>query len=81
MTDRPRVWTLRHGGGVSQVPIWVGPPIERDDPVVVVEWDREKVLPVIRAVQEGAWTRSMAGDLDFDLAEMIFDALDREGGA
>ncbi len=76
MTDRPRVWTLRHGGGVSQVPIWVGPPIERDDPVVVVEWDREKVVPII----EAALARSLRDESPSvaDDARAIFDALDRE---
>lgn len=67
MTDRPRVWTL----GLESA---------FDPSVDVIEWDREKVVPVIEAAlaryQRSAIPRERSVK---DCARFIFDALDPEG--
>ena len=68
--DRPRVWTL-HEGRPSYMP-----PIEHEGAVVAVEWDREKVLPIIEAALRDF--ADFADHLEWHQAEAIFDALDRE---
>lgn len=71
MTDRPRVWTLHESGGVVWNP---GLPSRVSSGVRkfrAVEWDREKVVPIIADV-----LRTYGSQRE---AEAIFDALDREG--
>lgn len=74
MTDRPRVYRasrVRHGGGLTSFA----------EPVTLIEWDREKVVPVIMAAIQ---TYLQAGEGDtYDPrgeADAIFDALDTSGG-
>lgn len=74
MTDRPLVYGAtrirHHGGGETTFA----------EPVTLIEWDREKVVPVVMAAIQ---TYLAAGEGDtYDPrgeADAIFDALDREG--
>lgn len=74
MTDRPRAWTIVDFGDQLRAS---GPSLPQPHHVAaVIEWDREKVLPVI----EAALARSLRDESPSvaDDARAIFDALDRE---
>lgn len=89
MADRPRTWTIEartFGGdrpGANTAYIEPG----LDCKVRVVEWDRERVVPIIeqaiREKREADWKVWSAGDelsSRGSLAEAVFDALNGGGG-
>ena len=79
MTDRPRVWTLHAARdrllGAPGDHQGVPPGSE----VRVVEWDRERTVPVILAACFDAMASDDPEARMRDWAEAIFDALDPEG--
>ena len=72
MADRLRTWTLYDPG--ENEPIAANGPafydLDERDGIRVVEWDRERVVPIIADV-----LRTYGSQRE---AEAIFDALDRE---
>lgn len=71
MTDRPRRWVLVDFGDEIRA---AGPPVASPGRVPVIEWDRERVLPIVEAALARALrdeSPSVADD-----AQAIFDALD-----
>ena len=72
MTDRPRAWTLESGGSLYYDPLGDGLSELR-----LVEWDREKVVPIIEAVLGGDFPDALHEDRAAS-AQAIFDALDRQ---
>lgn len=71
-TDRPRRWTLYDPGADEPIhangPAFYG--LDERDGIHALEWDREKVVPIIADVL-GTYGSQRE-------AEAIFDALDRE---
>lgn len=74
MTLRPRIWTFY---GASHQAVAPG------EYVRVVEWDRDRTVPAIRAAL-GAFQPTGWQQMDRDIAELraeaIFDALDKGDG-
>ena len=80
MTDRLRTWTLYDPGENEPIaangPAFYG--LDERDGIRVVEWDREKAVPVIIDAM-GSVARVWPASTSERVAEAIFDALDRQG--
>lgn len=77
-TDRPRTWTLEGWAynTLSHGRITDGKRLVPGEQVRVVEWDRERVVPII----EKALAKRYGGQPESLLAEAVFDALNGEQG-
>lgn len=69
MSDRPRTWMIPASSHQAVAP---------GEYVRVVEWDRDKVVPALTRALVDAERRNPVASRQ--VAEAIFDALDKENG-
>lgn len=74
MTDRPRTWKLACVDNDGR-DIVDGPELDFSDvPIRVVEWDRRRVVPIIKQAQH-EWATHFAAGGTRPLSDFVFDAI------